>query len=372
MQVTRSHWGRTVKRFAEAFGAFLWFSLVCMLILKFGVEHLYEWSHIKEWPSHSNKASWLQENFWWGRQIVWVAVMIFVGQMFLKYSNRPDMGLAHEKHPNLWKSVPGWRGAATEIEDCQAKQSTWAVLYCIAFAVCVSMLSYDLVMSLDFRWFSAMFGGWNFTTALLTGWASMVLISWFMSERFEVAKYLSKPVYHDLGKLTFGFTIVWAYLLFAQWLVIWYGNLPHEAGFLLTRFQDPIWKPWAILVFCSVFLVPFILGLSKHLKLSPKTFAPIAVLSLCGVWLERFILIAPSAWYFNRKEGVYWDQNPFVKGSEDIAGAAADSAMNIILVNGVVGLGFLGVFGLMYTLYLYKRPIMVISDPRLDMGVNRH
>lgn len=367
MQVTRSHWGRTIKRFAEASGNFLWFSLLCAVLLGLGMKHLYEWSHVTEWPSHSNKAGWLQPGFWWGRQVAWAAVLVIVGQMFLKWSTRPDLGLAHEKNPDLWNSVSGWRGAATEIEDCQAKQSKWAVFYCIAFPVCVSMMAYDQIMSLDFRWFSAMFGGWNFTTAILTGWSSLVLITYFMGQRFEVSKYISKPVYHDLGKLTFGFTIVWCYLLFAQVLVIWYGNLPHEAGFLLTRFQDPMWRPWAIAVFLGVFLFPFILGLSKHLKMSPTTFGPIALLSLSAVWLERFILIAPSAWYFNREAGAYWNAMPGTANAE-----AATSAISIILVDMLVGLGFMGVFGLMYTMFLYKRPVMVISDPRLDMGVNRH
>ena len=40
---------------------------------------------------------------------------------------------------------------------------------------------------------------------------------------------------HDIGKLLFGFSIFWMYLFFAQYIVIYYGNLPEETFFLRDR-----------------------------------------------------------------------------------------------------------------------------------------
>ena len=40
---------------------------------------------------------------------------------------------------------------------------------------------------------------------------------------------------HDVAKLMFGFTVFWAYIAFAQYFLIWYGNMPEETQFYLLR-----------------------------------------------------------------------------------------------------------------------------------------
>src|SRR5438874_4074546 len=98
---------------------------------------------------------------------------------------------------------------------------------------------------------------------------------------------------HDLGKLCFGFTVFWAYLMWAQFLVIWYGNLPEETYFIFYRLTGA-WRPVGIAVFLMVFLIPFI-GL---LGVKPKTFSPtmvgFALVSLAGIWLERYLEVVPA------------------------------------------------------------------------------
>ena len=85
----------------------------------------------------------------------------------------------------------------------------------------------------------------------------------------------------------------WAYLMWAQFLVIWYGNLPEETYFIFYRLWGP-WRPVGVAVFFLVFLIPFI-GL---LGVKPKTFNPtmlaFALTSLVGVWLERYLEVVPS------------------------------------------------------------------------------
>src|SRR5207244_7405896 len=98
---------------------------------------------------------------------------------------------------------------------------------------------------------------------------------------------------HDLGKLCFGFTVFWAYLMWSQFLVIWYGNLPEETYFIFYRLTGA-WRPVGIAVFLMVFLIPFI-GL---LGVKPKTFSPtmvgFALVSLAGIWLERYLEVVPA------------------------------------------------------------------------------
>lgn len=354
IQVTRAFWGRPIKRFAEAAGAFLPVSILMLVVLYFGAEHLYEWIDYPP-PAGGNKAIWLQKNFMFARVIIGLGLLTWIAHLFSKTSLRTDLGLAHEKHPELWPQPANWDGLENEIAKGQQRQSKLGVFYCFAFAFIISLLAYDLIMSLDYHWISTMFGGWNFTSFMLLTWGSLVLITHLMSKRFGVDHYIHRLTYHDLGKLTFGFTVVWGYLFFAQYNVIWYGNLPHETGYLLTRFYDQAWRPISLIVFALVFLIPFIVGLGKKIKMSPKTFAPVVIISFAGIWLERFILIAPSTWYFDRHEMAF---QPGIG--------------QLLIFDVLVFLGFFGLWALLFTRRLYRYPIMVISDPKLGQGINRH
>src|SRR5256886_17061018 len=60
---------------------------------------------------------------------------------------------------------------------------------------------------------------------------------------------------HDLGKLCFGFSVFWAYLMWSQFLGIWYGNLPEETFFIFYRLFGP-WKPIGGAAFLLVFVLP--------------------------------------------------------------------------------------------------------------------
>ena len=372
VHITRAMWGRPIKRFAEAFGAFLPWSLLFFIIFAAsqlmsdpqGLGVIYEW--LQKGPDagiFENKAWWLTPNFVFGRCLIYLLVLAAVAHLFTKQSTRADMGLAHETNPDLWQAPAGWKGIEAERESSQHKQGILSAVYCMAFAYFISLIAYDLLMSLDFRWISTMYGGWNFTTFMLAGWGSLVLVTHLMSKRFGLEKYMHKYLYHDLGKLTFGFTVVWGYLMFAQINVIWYGNLSHETGWLITRIFDETWQPYTLVAMSLVFFIPFILGLGKKRKMSPITFAPVVLISLVGIWIERFVQIAPASWYFQRTVDPQ---------THEVAGQFVGGVGALFFWDAVVFLGFLGLFCLTFTSYLYKRPLMVIADPRLSLGINRH
>ena len=60
------------------------------------------------------------------------------------------------------------------------------------------------------------------------------------------------------------------YLFYAQFLVIWYGNLPEETRYVIQRIRQNPWVPlpWIILGIC--FALPFFVLLIRKLKMSPR------------------------------------------------------------------------------------------------------
>ncbi|HEU4954816.1 MAG TPA: hypothetical protein VFT28_09600, partial [Gemmatimonadales bacterium] len=98
---------------------------------------------------------------------------------------------------------------------------------------------------------------------------------------------------HDLGKLCFGFTIFWTYLMWAQFLVIWYGNMPEETGFVFSRLWGS-WLPVGTAVGIGMFIVPFFGLLGVAPKKVRATMGFFALVSLVALWLERYLLVLPS------------------------------------------------------------------------------
>jgi hypothetical protein len=84
---------------------------------------------------------------------------------------------------------------------------------------------------------------------------------------------------HDVAKLMFGFTVFWAYIAFAQYFLIWYGNMPEETRFYLLR-RNGAWNAASILLPILYFVVPFFMLLPRSNKRNPYWLAASSALIL--------------------------------------------------------------------------------------------
>jgi hypothetical protein len=166
---------------------------------------------------------------------------------------------------------------------------TYVVLYALGF----TSVAFDGMMALQPHWFSNLFGGWYFMGSFLGAHMLLALMMIYGGRHIGIADLISPKQRHDLGKLCFGFTVFWTYLMWAQFQVIWYGNLPEETGFVFSRLWGE-WVPVARLVFLGMFVVPFMGLLGVAPKKSRATLVLFASVSLAALWLERYILVVPS------------------------------------------------------------------------------
>jgi hypothetical protein len=167
-----------------------------------------------------------------------------------------------------------------------------AVIFVIVYAITFSLLTIDLVMSISPGWTSTLFPAYFFMGNLYAGIAVTVAACFFWKLFERNDKWLDDAHAHDLGKLLLGFSMLWTYLFWSQYLVIWYGNLPEEIEFVALRTRGA-WErtSWIVLILCSA--IPFFALLSRAMK-RPMPLFSIALVSVAGIWLERFLLVAPS------------------------------------------------------------------------------
>lgn len=158
----------------------------------------------------------------------------------------------------------------------------------VLYFLTVSFAMFDWVMQLEPEWRSTMFPVIMIATQTLLGLsfatASASVILPFHEQRVEELAVTSG--WHDLGKLLFAFVIFWAYVSFAQFLIIWCGNLPLESAWYLRRNHDG-WEWLARFIAVVSFVAPAAVLLFQAPKKNPRTLAKVSV----GIWVSQVVYL---------------------------------------------------------------------------------
>lgn len=300
--IVKAKWNWSVKRVSVAFAAYLPFAFLTLLpMLALGGEYFPWVEEMAHDPILQKKQAWLNLPFLVARNAVGALVLFGLALYFTYLAVRPDLELTRAAANDdagraRWQDrlTAGWMGQEAEEVHSWHRMQRLAPAFLLVYAGVMSMFAYDWAMSLEPHWYSTMFGGWFFMGALWAG----VAVTAFTACRliplhpdFRTSMGLQQR--HDLGKLAFGLTVFWTYLFWSQYLVIWYGKLPWEQAWMVRRAGAP-WGWVSALTIVLCFLVPFIGLLGKRSKLNPTTLSIFCGVILVGLWLERWMLVAPS------------------------------------------------------------------------------
>jgi hypothetical protein len=298
-KITNAKWSGLVIRFAEASVAFLPLSLLgLVLTFTLGYHAVYGPMETATHGMQHSKEVWLSWPFMFGRLAVGLTVLYWVGWRLIRADLIPDMlatravaGPGRRGLFERWtRDYDGTPPAAAALDQRLHRLApTYAVLYAIVF----SMVAFDGIMALQPHWFSNLLGGFYFMGSFLGAHMLLALVSIYGAAHLGISDLVSPKQRHDLGKLCFGFTVFWTYLMWAQFLVIWYGNLPEETGFVFARLWGE-WRPVGVAVGVGMFIIPFFGLLGVAPKKIRVTMAFFATVSLLALWLERYLLVMPS------------------------------------------------------------------------------
>jgi hypothetical protein len=348
--VVGAKWPGPVRRIAEGLAAWAPITLVLAIVGILGREYIFPWV---EHPVEA-KAAWLNPTRFYVVQIGILAILAVVTVRYLRVSVRPGLGGSADGAPAAkglfarWSA--NWRGDAEEAEASEKQLRKLAPIVCLLYAAGYTLFGFDQVMSIDPHWFSNMFGGYFAWGGLLSALCATALISVLHRNAPGLEGEITKDRMHDLGKLIFAFSIFWLYLFWAQYLVIWYGNLPEETGYIQARlgsqFLQDTWsfaayrlsEPYAkltLLVWTCNWIIPFWVLLGQKPKKTPAILGGVSAIVLVGFWLERNVLVWPS---LVPENGFAW------LGAVQLAIAA----------------GFLGAFVLVYLGYSRVFPTLLV------------
>ena len=98
----------------------------------------------------------------------------------------------------------------------------------------------------------------------------------------------------NLCRLMFGLALFWVSLLWSQYIVIWYGDIPEETRFVYLRFYQMPWTPVTLVVLALAFVLPFFMLMPRRAKLIGIVPALASLFAMAGLLLEKYVLVVPS------------------------------------------------------------------------------
>ena len=332
LNLTNARWGRSLKRLAEGLGVFLPASFLLFWVLYFGREEIFPW--IKE--PIPEKAAWLNAGFLFTRNGAGLFLLTLLSMALISCSVKAD---------REFLSRQGGGEAPEEGKRWRA-QRVLSPIFGILYAFILSLLAFDLIMSLDPHWYSTLFGAYYFMSSFYAALAALVLLSHLLRGSPGLQESIHPHHLHDLGKLLFAFCLFTGYLFYVQFLVIWYGNLPEETKYIILRVRFTPWEPLGWTVLGMILVFPFPVLLRRKWKMNPAVMIPVSLVVLGGMWLERFIQVAPSLW--------------------------KEKSLPLGLPEILITTGFFGVMALCLAVFLTRVPLLPVSDPLFREAMQPH
>ena len=273
--LTGARWSIVIRRIAELLMANLPLMAIFFLPLIFGIQDIYHWSHT-EAVEHdvllAKKNSYLNTPFFILRAAGYFIVWSFFARLLYRTSLDQDRAFDAKQILRFRRiSAPGMT----------------------LFALTCTFAAFDWLMSTDAHWYSTIFGVYFFAGSVVAALSAITLIILFLRRRGILEREITGEHYHDLGKLIFAFTILWAYMAFSQYFLIWYANIPEETAWFHHRWRDG-WKAVSVLLPIAHFAVPFLVLLSRTAKRNPRILAFVCIWLLIFHWVDLAWLVHPN------------------------------------------------------------------------------
>ena len=293
VNLAQGAWLTAYRRVPEAIGANVWIFgtitaiVTCCIIFGFrdshGINTIYPWVTPGTDKILLGKKAFLNPTMFIGFTVAAVGFWAFFGRKFRA------MSIAQESAPKNDTKIY-W------------KVFRLSGLFLIVYGLTqMSTIPWLWVMSVQAHWFSTLFSWYNFASSFVSGMSLIMLWVVYLKNQGNL-ELVTKEHMHDLGKFMFAFSIFWTYLWFAQYMLIWYANIPDETVYFKLRQQGP----YSVIFYANFiinFCMPILILMARPSKRNYFTVTFMAMVIIFGHWLDFFQMIMPGPlgehWHIN-------------------------------------------------------------------------
>jgi hypothetical protein len=272
--VVDAEWSVVVRRQLENIALLLPLLGVLFLPIWFWRKYLYRWMDMPPGvdPVLDAKHGYLNWQFFLFRAVFFFVALTIVAYSLRRFSVRQD----RDGNPQftIWMRKASFVGLPL-------------------FALCLTFGAFDWLMSLNWHWFSTMWGPYIFAGTAGSSMALLVLVTAALQRAGYLKGVVTIEHYHIMGKWLLAFTVFWAYIGFSQYMLYWYANIPEETQYFIVRNTES-WNvlSWFLVIFR--FFVPFALLLPRATKTNLTWLCCIAGWIVCMQLLDMYVIVLPA------------------------------------------------------------------------------
>ncbi|GAB5466319.1 MAG: membrane protein [Candidatus Kapaibacteriales bacterium] len=346
--MTGAVWSVPFRRIAEVFSGLLYiapiFALPAILIGVLDIGHLhpdmFHWTHVEEVASDpflSQKEPYLNPTWFLIRSVLILSLFAIFRAIIVGNSRKQDQ---------------------TGDAKLSRRNVKFSAAFMFVFAIGITLISIDYMMSLEPHWFSTMFGVYYFAGTFFCTMAAIAIAATTLHKQGALLHGVNSNHFYSIGALMFAFTAFWGYIAFSQFMLIAYANIPEETFWFLPRMSiDSGWGLVSIGLIFVHFVIPFAMLIQRPSKVNPDR------LKYMGIWFifahlyDLYWLIYPT---YSRimttnpvEEHIYI--GPFFSWHE-------------------LGFLLLGIGTIIVAFYAFgdKKNMVAIRDPKLQRGMDFH
>ncbi|HEX8280897.1 MAG TPA: hypothetical protein VF551_05945, partial [Chthoniobacterales bacterium] len=269
-----AEWSVVVRRLWENVAILLALMVLFFIPIILLRHHLYEWMNLAPGEDHllDSKRAYLNFPFWLVRAIIFLGFLSLAAFVYRRIS------ISQDKDGNPAKTLTMRR---------------LAFVFLPLFGFSLTFGAFDWLASLNYKWFSTMWGVYIFAGAAGSAMSLTVIMTRLMHKAGYLREAITIEHYHIMGKWMLAFTVFWAYIGFSQYMLIWYANIPEETEYFILRNVES-WNVLNLLLVIGRFFIPFAILLLRATKKKPDKLVLVASWIVCMQLLDMYIVVLPE------------------------------------------------------------------------------
>ena len=262
-------WRHQVRDLAVSLFALFPVAFVLLLILLIGGEHTFPWiGHVSHGEEVHMMPGWYTLPLLATREIIGMLTVAAIWWVFIKRQSVAE------------------RSEADRLKFHRI--ACWVPFFTVLYA---TMVAWDFEMTLVPAWHSAIYGMQNLVSNFGMFLSFMLIWIYVLNSGDKLVKKVEEFVYNYLAQMMLAFTLLWMYTFFAQYLTIWYGNLPEERDRVDAMQNGDYSVLWWSMVALK-FIIPFVSLCFPLVRHNPQAIVGVASCIILGTLFERFNWIA--------------------------------------------------------------------------------